>query len=229
MREQSAREELKNKEDLFKQKDKENEELKKRLQALESAVPPPAAKKPRPSTFVARAVGAHDPESAMILTSFKENVYPVWIFIGDEEEERQAMKLCLEHCPPIWRELENMPEEDQREQIKQYVKAYNPVQKVNEKRNAIQQKVREVWMEDYKNGKPVSGKMLLNVLKRPEDLIKLPEVDSKGQKIENKLLRTRKTPFASSVWWTSSICIWRGSLEKPLFLLRQGPNIPFPS
>ena len=189
MREQSAMEELEKKKAIYEQKDKENEELKKRLQELEGAIPPPTAKKARPSPFVARAVGAHDPESAMILTSFKENAHPVWIFIGDADEELQAMKLCLEHCPSIWRELENMPDEDQREQIKQYVKAYNPVQKVNKRRNTIQQKGREVWMEDYKNGKMVSGKMILNVLKRPKELIKLPEVDSKGQPIPENVAK----------------------------------------
>ena len=47
-------------------------------------------------------------------------------------------------------------------------------------------------MEDYKNGKIVSGNMILNVLKRPKELIKLPEVDSKGQPIPENVAKNEK-------------------------------------
>ena len=199
-REASAREQLKQKEKDFQAQEKENKELRKLLEEMQKGQEPkkkeeapPPQKKIKLTGFVPKAVEADDAEGAMIQASFQDNVLPDWKFIGDTDEEVAAMKTCLQHCPPIWRELEKLPEDHQREQIKEYVLAYKPTTKVNDKRNSDQQKVRRVFIDAYKEGIRVNDKLFLNALKRPERMIEvLPEKDDKGEPLPNNVAANEK-------------------------------------
>ena len=64
---------------------------------------------------------------------------------------------------------------------------------MNDKRNVDQQKVRKVFIDDYKNGIERNDKMYLNALQRPLGLVeKLPEKDSEGQIIPKNVAENKK-------------------------------------
>lgn len=174
------------------EKEKENEDLKRRIAGLEKAG---TSNKKQRSDFKGVPVDFYKGTCDEIKRAIKLHVAPTVKFLANQDEEKKVLFRALKHVPSEWKKFENLNDEDKLIQLDRHFEKYGDAstKHMNYLRNQTSSAVKTQVVKDISEGNLMDGKMLLKVALRPAELLlKLPEKHKNGQPHQRNIAKNKE-------------------------------------